>query len=406
MNEREQIIDKRIMEIIYDNVNSPFRWVRVCDYIQSRPDIEWGRDVLPAIRRLGLFGKYYYELKKEVNNSELEEAWEDFIKSNQERSKAEYSLSEYGRKYNDIIIRKEDDNEETWNQLGSCDRLSFYRLKSVDIARLLSYPQLESLTFNNIRELKNLHLLEQMPNLKKLHFEDIRTFTSEKEKISLNLEAFHCSNPKIANSIIHNAGMKFLWLDHMDTILDLQAIGSFDTLEKLYLDRITKVIHPEALSRAKNLKSLRLFVIRPGDDWSAVKELPLLHTFEFNAEPTLKESLCNIILSHPWVTIDPNFAELTITTLNYIDTFQSIDIYERVQDSKSEKNFCVFGDFSNRVKGKSNVKLEALVKEQIKQRKIKTKYLFDCEAGMFSVDAPTLEDAHQLIEILKEILDS
>jgi hypothetical protein len=85
--------------------------------------------------------------------------------------------------------------------------------------------------------------------------------------------------------------------------------------------------------------------------------------------------------------------------------FQNIDIYERVQDSKNEKIFCVFGDFSNRVKGKSNVKLEALVKDYIKQRKIKTKYLFDCEVGMFSVDAPTLEDAQQLIGILNELLD-
>lgn len=185
-----------------------------------------------------------------------------------------------------------------------------------------------------------------------------------------------------------------------------QAIGSLDTLEQLYLDRITKVIHPEALSRAKNLRALRLFVIRPRDDWSAIKELPLLHTLEFNAEPTLKENLCDLILSHPWVRIDPNFAELTMTSLNYRDTFQNIDIYEHVQDRKGEKTFCVFGDFTNRMKGESNMKLEARVKEQIKRRKIKTKYAFDCEAGMFSADAATLEDARQLIEIMQEIMDS
>ena len=90
MNEREQIIDQRIMEILYNNVNSRFRWERICDYIQSRPDIEWGRDVLPAIRRLGLFGRYYYELKKMVNTSELEEAWR--ILENQIKKEAKLNI--------------------------------------------------------------------------------------------------------------------------------------------------------------------------------------------------------------------------------------------------------------------------------------------------------------------------
>lgn len=492
MNEREQFIDQSILEIIYDNVNSPFRWKRVCDYIESRPDIEWGRDVLPSFRRLGLLGRYYYDIKKKVDALELEAVWEDFQKANRKiwenvkspdidlfqfnhveirkgddceekwKNLVDYNsvafvqlesvdierLLSYAqlerlvfqsikevknlhlleqmpnlkwisfsniRKVTsakeklslnqvrfDTYIRKEDDSEETWNSLWNYNKIHFLKLASVDIGRLLPYPQLERLDFDSIKEVKNLHLLEQMPNLKSLSFSDIRKVTSDKGKLSLNLERFQCSNPQITKSILPNSKMKILSLDHMDTILDLQTIGSLDTLEKLYLDRITKVIHPEALIKAKNLRELRLFVIRPGDDWSVIKELPLLHTLEFNAEPTLKESLSDIILSHPWMTIDPNFSELTITTLNYLETYQNIDVYERVNEKCT--TYCVFGDFSNQIKDKNNETLGALVKEQIKRKKIKTKYLFDCEAGMFSVDSPTLEGAYQLTEVINELL--
>lgn len=404
MTDKEMWMDKMILDCHLRELNTPLggdNWDRICEFVKSRPDVRWVEDILPSFKRLGLLGNFYYHLKSKVSEDELEETWHEVRKRNTEIAKS-YPWVAFQERRKNLDIRNKNNEEETWDTLTEYNSVSFIQLKSIDIRQLLAYPQLESLSFSSVGEVQNLHVLEQMPNLRELSFSNVRKFTSDKEQLSLKLEVFYCNHTAIAKSILHNTGMLKIFLDHLDTVLDLQSIGSLETVQGLFLDGITKVVHPEALLRAKNLKCLRLHVVRSGDDWSVLKQLPLLHELSINVVPELKDQFCDILLSHPWVALHVVNSELSATSLQFIEMADDIPLYEH----KTEKDitFCVFGDFTDRLNGKHNVDLELMVKQKLKQQKSKTKYRFDCEVGMFSVDAPTVEDARLMIGILSELL--
>ncbi len=408
MNERALWIDKMILDCCLREWNTPRggnNWDRIRRFAESQPDVKWTEDILPSFKRLGLWGTFYYNLKSKVSEDELEEAFREVRQRYTERRKSyiePWEASQERRK--NLDIRKENNTEEVWQALTEYNSVKFIFLKSVDIRQLLAYPQLESLDFSSVGEIKNLHLLEQMPNLRELYFFGVRKFTSDKEQLSLKLEVFNCDHTGIAKSVIHNTGMLRMFLDHLDTVLDLESIGSLETVQVLLLDSITKVLHPEALLRAQKLQQLRLFVARPGEDWSVLKQLPLLQELEINVVPALQEQLCDILLTHPWGALYFKNNELTTTSLQFMEMVQDISLYEH----KTVKGitFCVFGDFTDQLNGKHNVDLEQMVRQKLKQQKDKTKYLFDCEVGMFSVDAPTVEDARRIMGILRELLHS
>ena len=408
MNERELWIDKMILDCCLREWNTPRggnNWDRICKFAESQPEVKWTEDILLSFKRLGLWGTFYYNLKSKVSEDELEEAFREVRQRYTERRKSyiePWAASQEHRK--NLDIRKENNTEEVWQALTEYGSVKFILLKSVDIRQLLAYPQIESLDFSSVGEIKNLHLLEQMPNLRALYFFGVRKFTSDKERLSLKLEVFHCDHAGIAKSVIHNTGILRMFLDHLDTVLDLESIGSLETVQVLLLDSITKVLHPEELLRAQKLQQLRLFVVRPGEDWSVLKQLPLLQELEINVVPALQEQLCDILLSHSCGALGFKNNELTTTSLQFMEMVQDISLYEH----KTVKGitFCVFGDFTDQLNGKHNVDLEQMVRQKLKQQKDKTKYLFDCEVGMFSVDAPTVEDARRIMGILSELLHS
>jgi hypothetical protein len=405
-NEKQLMIDSSIIEIFFDYLYSNWRFDAICEFVESKTDIDWGNDILPSFQRLGLLSKYWYEIKPKIKSltaDELDEIWDEHRKAYLERNKDDFYWKECNKPYEKLDIRKKDETEEMWERINGVKAVAFHNLKCVDVIKLLEYPELEQVDFNDVGEIKNLHLLQKMPKLRRLSFWNIRKFTSEEEKISLHIEWLNCYEcPEIAKKIIHNPGIKFMNLRNMDMILDLNSIGSYDTLEFLIIEFISKVVNQEALKKARNLLRLSIFCILPGDDWSVIDELPKLRELRFNTEATVKNSFCEILPKHQWEVLAPKDGELSFTTLRYLETFKEFDIHEHL--TKKGTTYCVFGDFLKKAKVNHNVLLENLVKQSLKQKKIKTKYLFDSETGMFSVDSPTLEGAHQLIEILHEII--
>ena len=141
------------------------------------------------------------------------------------------------------------------SSLSNLDLLGTSHCTVENVAVLSGMPQLEQLSLRNLKDVKDLNFVQNMPNLKSLHLENLSILNLEglSRHLSLNSISIDCSSLENVNALITLSSLQTLSFGyHTYQLPDLHGLSALENVNCYSFDR-------DSIAHMPSIKTLTIY---------------------------------------------------------------------------------------------------------------------------------------------------